>query len=393
MTEYSAEFEDQIRDLLSNFYDYLKLAENPAAGRLAADASGGERMEAIQAAVLGTIEDLRSESTPRPSARQNRLYRLLKLRYVDELSTTAVLTRLALSERQYYREHQRALQTISRVLWDRYFAGGDEARASLSLAEELDYLSAANRHRVFSPRDELRAAIAATAVLAEQRGIDVALTDGAEALSLNVSQPVFRQCVIVMLNELIGATAKGGRIEVSLGLSEGAPTITFEAAPLLEAGDAVCARLQADGTASELMASLQAELRWEVAVGRIELRFAGAVNKVLIVDDNPDTVSLFRRYLGNQPYQLLAAADEDEALRIAREAKPICIILDIMLPGKDGWQLLQMTKSHPATAEIPVLICSVLAMEELALSLGADGYLQKPPTRDALLAALGQWAG
>ena len=42
----------------------------------------------------------------------------------------------------------------------------------------------------------------------------------------------------------------------------------------------------------------------------------------------------------------------------------MCIILDVMLPGKDGWQILQSYKSHPATADIPVLICSVLEMEE-----------------------------
>ena len=71
----------------------------------------------------------------------------------------------------------------------------------------------------------------------------------------------------------------------------------------------------------------------------------------------------------------------------------LCIILDVMLPGRDGWQILQSCKNHPDTADTPVLICSVLAMEELARSLGADGYLKKPPTRDALLATLRQWAG
>ena len=101
---------------------------------------------------------------------------------------------------------------------------------------------------------------------------------------------------------------------------------------------------------------------------------------------------LFNRYLANLPYRLFSAVDEREALAIAQGAPLLCIILDVMLPGKDGWQLLQSYKSHPATAEIPVLICSVLEMEELAMSLGADGYLKKPPARAELLSTLRQWA-
>ena len=124
---------------------------------------------------------------------------------------------------------------------------------------------------------------------------------------------------------------------------------------------------------------------------RISLWFRQEIQRILIVDDNPDTVSLFKRYLANLPYRLLSAQDEDEALRIARGTPLLCIILDVMLPGKDGWQILQSCKNHPATADTPVLICSVLEMEELALSLGADGYLKKPPARDEFLSTLSQW--
>ena len=59
--------------------------------------------------------------------------------------------------------------------------------------------------------------------------------------------------------------------------------------------------------------------------------------------------------------------------------------------GKDGWQILQTYKSHPLTEHIPVLICSVLEMKDLAASLGADGYIKKPPSRDEFLAVLRQW--
>ena len=71
----------------------------------------------------------------------------------------------------------------------------------------------------------------------------------------------------------------------------------------------------------------------------------------------------------------------------------LCIILDIMLPGVDGWQILQKCKTHPETADIPVLICSVLDMQDVALSLGADAYIKKPPSREEFLSTLQAWAG
>ncbi len=83
---------------------------------------------------------------------------------------------------------------------------------------------------------------------------------------------------------------------------------------------------------------------------------------------------------------------ESDAILIAQKTQLMCIILDIMLPEKDGWQILQSYKSHPLTEHIPVLICSVLEMKDLAMSLGADGYLKKPPTRDEFLSTLSQWA-
>ena len=120
MKTYSADFEDHIRELLSNLYDYLKLADNPVAAALAKDASGNDRMRAIRQTIFDAIEDMRREDQRNSAARGNRLYNILQLRYVEEQSTTETLNQLALSERQFYREHQRAIQTFSRIIWDAY---------------------------------------------------------------------------------------------------------------------------------------------------------------------------------------------------------------------------------------------------------------------------------
>ena len=393
MATYSGDFEAHIRDLLSNLYDYLKLAGNPVADALAKDAVGNARVQAIREALLDAIDELRREDQGGSATRGNRLYKILHLRYVDEQSTTEALKQLALSERQYYREHQRALQTISQIIWDRYFtnAAREPGATSHSLADELDYLNVDSSHRVLHPRQEIAAALLATKVIAEQAGVELRLEGIAEPIALQASQPVFRQFVIYLLQELIGATAKGGTIAIGLRMASSAPVISFANDPPLADGFLFCARLAEDATASELMKHLGAELGWVDEAAEISVRFQPEIHNILIVDDNPDTISLFRRYLANLPYRLLSAPGEGEALAIARETPLLCVILDVMLPGKDGWQILQSYKSHPATADLPVLICSVLEMEELALSLGADGYIKKPPARAEFLAMLSEW--
>ena len=393
MATYSGDFEAHIRDLLSNLYDYLKLADNPVAQGLAPDRSGNERVLAIRRAILDAIDDLRRDDQRDPTARANRLYQILQRRYVEESSTAEALAQLALSERQYYREHQRAIQTISQIVWDKHFAqAADEAGAARhSLAEELDYLNIESSHRVRQPRQEIQAALVATKVIASQRGVALRLEESAEPIALYASQPVFRQFVIYLLQQLIGATAQGGAIGVELRIAAGAPVIAISIDALQTEGAVLCARLREDATAAELMKHLRAELRWTDDAAQILVRFQPEVRNILIVDDNPDTISLFKRYLANLPYRLLSAPNEREAMAIAQGAPLLCVILDVMLPGKDGWQILQSYKSHPATADIPVLICSVLEMEELAASLGADGYIKKPPARAEFLSILNQW--
>ncbi len=390
MTSYDSQFEEHVRDLLSHLYDYLKLVNNPLAGQLARGASGGEKAEAARTSVLRAIDQLRRDENRSLPARANRLHRLLRLRYVDELETQAVISQLALSERQYYREHQRAIKTVSQIVWDAHFAR--EHRAPQFLADELAYLTRDKGRRLDNPRVEIEAAIRATRVLAEERSLSIRLAPATAPLSLPASQPIFRHFIIYLLNALIDGAEPGGAIDIALLEGASLPSVAFSGGSLRD-GEAICEATKSDATGRALLENLRAELRWEGAPPRLCLAFQGEARSVLIVDDNPDSVRLFKRYLAGSAYRVLSTDRESEALRLAQGAAPLCIILDIMLPGKDGWQILQNCKNNPATAAIPVLVCSVLEMEGLALSLGADAYLSKPPPRDQLLALLRQWAG
>ena len=109
---------------------------------------------------------------------------------------------------------------------------------------------------------------------------------------------------------------------------------------------------------------------------------------VLVVDDNADTLQLFGRYASGTRYCLTGTRDPGQALRLVGELDPQVIVLDVMMPEVDGWELLARLRADPHTSEAAIVICTVLPQEALALALGADAFLQKPVGQEAFLAVL-----
>ncbi len=109
---------------------------------------------------------------------------------------------------------------------------------------------------------------------------------------------------------------------------------------------------------------------------------------VLLVEDSIETRLLYEKYLKNTPYQLLSALSLREARQALRVFQPAAFILDVMLQGEDTWTFLAELKSTDTTRGIPVIIQTVVEDEQKALALGADSFLAKPVSREALLAEL-----
>jgi len=99
---------------------------------------------------------------------------------------------------------------------------------------------------------------------------------------------------------------------------------------------------------------------------------------VLCIDDDPEVLDLLRRYLVPEGYSVQGASSGEEGMRLAQKLRPSVITLDIMMPEKDGWQVLRELKNNAATKDIPVIIHSIVDDRPLALSLGALDVVQKP---------------
>jgi CheY-like chemotaxis protein len=109
---------------------------------------------------------------------------------------------------------------------------------------------------------------------------------------------------------------------------------------------------------------------------------------VLVVDDNPDATELMQRYVQGSRFRIVTTNDGRETLLLACEDKVKAILIDIMMPEIDGWDLLAELRHHPATQDIPVAVCSVLPQHELSDVLGARMFIQKPLTQEVFLKAL-----
>ena len=119
-----------------------------------------------------------------------------------------------------------------------------------------------------------------------------------------------------------------------------------------------------------------------------------AKKHILVIDDDPDAVYLLQENLNRQEFEIIGARSGQDGIRLARETQPQAILLDIIMPGADGWQVLHDIKADPATTNIPVVFLTIVDKKALGFQLGAAGYLLKPldpvAVRDTLNRVIGQ---
>ncbi len=121
-----------------------------------------------------------------------------------------------------------------------------------------------------------------------------------------------------------------------------------------------------------------------------ELQGDGSAGTVLIIDDDADARRLLRTVLANDGFRVLEATDGVVGLEMARADRPDAITLDILMPGMDGWEVLQRIREDDSLADVPVIMLSVLHEQQMALALGATEYVTKPIDRAQLRRILRQ---
>jgi CheY-like chemotaxis protein len=109
---------------------------------------------------------------------------------------------------------------------------------------------------------------------------------------------------------------------------------------------------------------------------------------ILAIDDDPQVISLYERYLNSQGYYVVPLTDPSRAKEKILELKPYAVTLDIMMPNIDGWTVLTNLKTDPETRQVPVVICSIIEQSDKGFNLGASDYLVKPILEEDLVNAV-----
>ncbi len=105
------------------------------------------------------------------------------------------------------------------------------------------------------------------------------------------------------------------------------------------------------------------------------------VQQILVVDDDKDLVRVVRAYLEKAGFQVLTAYDGETALRVLRHDRPILVVLDLMLPDQDGWDITKLVRADPILAATPIIMLTARTDDTekiIGLELGADDYITKP---------------
>jgi CheY-like chemotaxis protein len=120
-------------------------------------------------------------------------------------------------------------------------------------------------------------------------------------------------------------------------------------------------------------------------------RVGRAGGKILVIDDEQTVRDLMRRFLAREGFDVVTAKDGEEGLTLARQLRPALITLDVLMPGLDGWSVLQALKADPELAEVPVVMLTILDEKNKGYALGASDYVTKPIDRERLRALLGRF--
>jgi CheY-like chemotaxis protein len=398
------QFVSHVADAYEHLYDLVSLRVHPLLEVLAPAPflSVKERARRLNRVLLDVIEELDPGPQAPAFSREWRRHRLMVLRYVKGLTPQATADQLIVSLRHYYRVQKAAIADIANVLWDRYMVNGSRPQEIPQAAEEGTSLSRLELLRLEAARtaqadrharvgDVIAGVIPLLQDMLRQRRLDVrqALPEALPGVSIDRS--LLRQMLLGILGYLIEraeqatirlvAQVEGPAICLSLAVE---PPQAVHSMPHVEVEEPL--------SAVEEMATLTGAQVMPVHAGQsivgFEVRLPTAERIVLVVDDNEDVLELFRGYLSPHRYRVATAQTAQDALDKARQLQPYAITMDLMMPDQDGWDLLQVLLNQSDTRHIPIIVCSVLKQKELALSLGATAFLEKPISEQALLAAL-----
>jgi CheY-like chemotaxis protein len=399
----------ELRLALRHLYDPIALRKSPLAAVFALDANE-DPPAALRDILTAAIESLKPGHDVPSRMRAWRIYELLYARYIEQFTQKEVATELGLSIRHLRREETAALEALAAYLWRHHKLGDHWPSPSAELAlldqeatppdaqtptqeQELDWLRESLPNEAMDLQNLIQEVLELARPLADKTGVRLGWKP-ANSLPNVIAQPAaIRQALLTTFTALIDLVP-GGQVFIrpEVRVSEVHVHVWPEhrhTGPGLSGTEA-----EQLAVAEQLFALSGSSLDIEPGQdGKRPLLVqivlpAQERTSVLVIDDNADTLRLLERYLSNTRYRFVGTCEPRQAVQLATDVQPKMIVLDVMLPEIDGWEILGRLHGHPQTKDIPVIVCTILPHEQLAHALGAADFCRKPISRQAFLTAL-----
>ena len=395
------EFLKYLRNDLGHLYDAAHLRTSPLAALLDV-ADRFDTSSALRSILTKAIESLQPGDDEPSQSRAWRIYDSLFCCYVQRLSQQVVADQLGISTRQLRREQRAALEVLADLLWAQFDlgqkshedAGAREHTAAQATVtspttnEELAWLKDIPLEKPTDLEQALYAVLNLAQPLAAQHRVRLEIKATGALPDLAVHPVALNQALLNLLSAAI-TQSPGNRVYVS------ARPLRWDVEIQVQSTASALA-ISGDDAASMNITRQLAELcQGKLTLARDKKAFGATLTlpaleqlPVLAVDDNADTLQLLQRYTSGTRYRLISTRDPEQVQSLAEKFSPQVILLDVMMPQVDGWRVLGRLRQHPLTNHVPVVVCSILAQQAMALSLGASSFIRKPITRQTLLATL-----
>ena len=371
------EFREQIKQIVEHLYDFAYLQSH-----LLVIANSELTAESLRQSVIEAIESL----SPGPGATFNspnaRLYNVVNLRYVEGLTIQETAYELGVSERQVYRYLRRGEHSISAMLWHKLHQLAPSETKQNALNNEVDdvalILASVNLSEILYRAEE------AVAFLGRNRDVAIETYVEPSDIVMTTDKLIARQVFVNVLSSVM-QECSSQTISVYLTKTNELVSLTLKYVP---------ANPNSTFQLHDVTKRLVRRLRWQLALSEeadmsvVQLTFQASMPHILVIDDNQGMYELVNRYLTPYPVRVHFAPNGEEGMRLIKETQPELVLLDIMIPEVDGWEVLQRIRVEPHLRDIPIVICSVFKDIELAMSLGAKHVLSKPLQKHQLVEVL-----
>lgn len=392
------EFLMELRSALGHLYEPFELKRSRLIPFFSLE-TVTDRPAALRKILQNGIQSLKADDHTPGDSSSARIYEVLYYRYIEHSALKEVAAELALSIRQVHRIETAGLEMLSEHLRTQYkieLMPGEgrpaEARVDAKTSE-MEWLRKSSKDEDINLSGLVESVIGTIQPLTQQKHINIQIHCENHQTWVRGDPTILRQ---IVMNSLVAAFQF---------YPEGCITASVHLLP-----EGVCLTVVNEFTSNNTNQEEKIHetidlIRQFVSItgGSLEssfmpgscLRFALIFPTrdrilVMVVDDNADALLLMERYLTGTVYQFLGVRDPAQVISMVQEHCPQILVLDVMLPGTDGWQLLSNLKDAALLKDTQVIVSTILPQESLALAFHASGFLRKPVTREVLLTMLDQ---